>query len=149
MDGDNRVLLRCRSCGAVNRVKREKIHSGPVCGKCGRGLAILSAPVNVTRDNYKSEIRRSPGPVLLVFWSPTCGHCRRLLPVLDVIAREKAGILKVARVNTHEEHHLPLQFDIRGVPTLILFKNGKKTDILPGAVPEQQLQSWLYSHGVW
>ncbi len=149
MGNDEKIILRCSSCSAVNRVMRDKLNSNPVCGKCGRGLTIPRAPVDITRENYKKEIKKTPGPVLMVFWSPTCGHCRQLNPVLDALALEKAGILKVARVNTHQEHHLPMQFDIRAVPTLILFKNGKKVDTLPGAVPAQQLQSWLYSHGVW
>jgi thioredoxin 2 len=139
------VLLRCQSCGAVNRVLKDKLSSVPKCGRCKKPLDYPHEPIDITTGSFKKEVLSSPGVVLVDFWSPTCGHCQRLNPVLDQIAAEKAGAIKIAKVNTKTDQHLAFQFGIRGVPTLILYKNGKKINEISGALPKHQLEAWINS----
>lgn len=139
------TLIRCENCGAANRIKINRKEKNPKCGKCKTALSIIKNPVDVTTASFKNEVISWPGFVLVDFWSPTCGHCMTLMPVLDDIAAERAGVLKVVRINVTTEQQLAAQFDIRGVPALFLFKGGKKINDLSGALPKPQLDSWLNS----
>ncbi|UCF87610.1 MAG: thioredoxin fold domain-containing protein [Nitrospiraceae bacterium] len=137
------VLLRCQSCGTVNRVAGGKLSLKPKCGRCKTVIDYPNRPVDVTASSFHHEVLSCPGAVLVDFWSPSCGHCQRLNPLLDQIAAEKAGMLKVVKINTQTEQFLAGQFGIRGVPTLILYKGGKKLRELPGALPKEQLDAWI------
>ena len=139
----NTILLRCRSCGTKNRVKVEKLRHRPACGKCKAPLSMPDCPVDAGASTFQDEVVNWPGAVLVDFWSPSCGHCVKLNPVLDQIAREKTGRLKVVKVNVQAEQHLAFQFDVRGVPFMVLYRDGKKAAELPGALPKAQLESWL------
>jgi thioredoxin 2 len=138
------ILIQCGACGTTNRVLSEKLSRGPVCGKCRAPLKVLSRPVDVTANTFEHEVTEWPGTVLVDFWSPGCGHCSRLSPVLDALAAEKAGSLKIAKVNVEFERELASHFDVRGVPLLLLYTNGRKLGKLPGALPKEQLKSWLW-----
>jgi thioredoxin 2 len=139
----NTILLRCQSCGTVNRVSVDKLSLNPKCGRCKTVLEYPSLPVDVTSSTFHREVLSCPGAVLVEFWSPSCGHCQRLSPLLTQIAAEKAGTLKVVNINTQTEQLLAGQFGIRGVPTLILYKGGKKLRELSGALPKEQLEAWI------
>jgi thioredoxin 2 len=139
----NTILLRCQSCGTVNRVSVDKLSLNPKCGRCKTVLEYPSLPVDVTSSTFHREVLSCPGAVLVEFWSPSCGHCQRLNPLLTQIAAEKAGMLKVVNINTQTEQLLAGQFGIRGVPTLILYKGGKKLRELSGALPKEQLEAWI------
>jgi len=142
----DKVFLRCPSCRAVNRLPKEKIRSRPVCGECKTPLAYPVVPVNASSYNYANEVESFPGAVLVDFWSPTCGYCLRLSPVLEELAREKAGILKIVKIDVSKESVLAGRFNITGVPYLILYSGGKRMADLPGAVPKDELLGWIVSH---
>jgi len=141
----NSVLIRCQSCGSVNKVLKEKIQSKPRCGKCKTKITIPNRSIDISSGDFRREVLSDPGTVLLEFWSPTCGHCLRLNSVLDQIAAEKAGLLKVLKVNIQNDQHLAYQFGIRGVPTMMLYRGGKKLNEISGALPKQQLEAWIHS----
>ncbi len=94
-----------------------------------------------TDDNFVQEVLQSDTTVLVDFWAPWCGPCRMVAPVVEEIANEMAGKLKVVKVNTDENFGVSNQFGIRSIPTLGIFKNGKLVDAVVGAVPKQHLVS--------
>src|SRR6266498_2952706 len=94
-------LIRCLACGATNRVPQEKIEQGlaPVCGRCKTPLPANNQPVTVTDATFSAEVERSPVPVLLDMWAPWCGPCRMIAPVIDDLAKEMGGRVRVAKMN--------------------------------------------------
>lgn len=100
----------------------------------------------VTQNTFKAEVLDSQKPVLVDFWAPWCGPCRMLSPVIDQIADEHAGSLKVTKVNVDEESALASQFGVMSIPTLILIKDGKVLDTSLGVKPKAAVESWLTSH---
>ncbi len=142
----NTILLRCLSCGTKNRVRTDRLAHKPACGKCRAPLSMPGHPVDATASSFQEEVVNWPGAVLAVFWSPSCGHCMRLNPVLDQLAEENQGKLKIVKVNVQSEQHLAFQFGVRGVPFLTLYHNGRRIADLPGAVPKDRLVSWIDAH---
>lgn len=139
----NSVLLRCRSCRTVNRVPVDKLSAAPKCGKCKTELHFPSRPVEVTDANFRQEVLEHPGAVLIFFWAPWCAHCRGIFPVLEDLARQRAGILKIGMINTEKEKYLASTFSIMSVPRLTFYRYGKILDELNGAVPRPQLEEWI------
>ncbi len=103
----------------------------------------MSQAKELTSADFEKEVMQAEGPVLVDFWAPWCGPCRMMAPVIDAIAAKFAGRLKVAKVNVDEAGDLAAQFEIRSIPTLIMFKNGQAVDRLIGAVPESELTERL------
>jgi thioredoxin 2 len=139
------VFVNCPNCHIRNRVPREKIGQKAKCGKCGATFTatenVSSQPVTVTDANFSKEVLQSPLPVLVDVWAPWCGPCRMIAPLVEEVAQEFAGRLKVAKLNSDENRHIPSQYQIQGIPTLLLLKNGELVDRVVGAVPKQQLVS--------
>lgn len=100
----------------------------------------------VTQNTFKTEVLDSKEPVLVDFWAPWCGPCRMLSPVIDQIADEHPGTLKVAKVNVDEESTLASQFGVMSIPMLVLINDGKVIDSSLGAKPKAAVESWLTSH---
>jgi thioredoxin 1 len=97
----------------------------------------------VTDNNFQAEVLESELPVLVDFWAPWCGPCRMVAPVVEEIARERAGELKVVKLNTDENQQTAFQFNIMSIPTLILFRNGQPAKTVIGAYPKRKLEAEL------
>ena len=93
----------------------------------------------VTKDNFKASVLESPNPVLLDFFANWCGHCQKLLPLLDEVAVEMDGKVGIMKVNVDENRDLAQKFDIKGLPTMILFKGGSEVDRLIGFMPKDKI----------
>lgn len=96
--------------------------------------------INVTKENWKTEVLESEVPVLVDFWATWCGPCRALAPVLDALAQDMGDRLKIAKVNIDENQELAVQHGIRSIPTLLLFRKGTVAGQINGAMPQQALQ---------
>lgn len=99
--------------------------------------------IDVTDGNFKNEVLESDIPVLVDFWAPWCGPCRMVGPILDELAKEMDGKVKIAKVNVDENQETASAYGVFSIPTMILIKNGKKVDQLVGALPKTELKSFI------
>ena len=133
--------MKCPACGASNRVPAEKLSErlAPVCGRCKTPLSVSTHPTIVTDANFAEQVERSPLPVLLDMWAPWCGPCRMIAPIVEQLAGELAGRVKVAKLNTDENPMTASRFNVRSIPTLLVLKEGREIDRLVGALPKQEI----------
>ncbi len=100
------------------------------------------ATINVTADNFDTLLQ-SPTPVLVDFWAPWCGPCKQIAPALEELSDELAGQVTIAKLNTDDFPELASKFGIRGIPTMILFKDGQQTATKVGAQPKSAIKGWI------
>ena len=106
------------------------------------------ATLTVTNDNFESEVLQSGHPVLVDFWAEWCGPCKQIAPALEQISEELAGKVTVAKVNIEDFPEISGRDAVRGIPTMILFKDGQMKDVKIGALPKQKILDWLAEAGV-
>ncbi len=137
------VIIPCAACGAKNRIPEKKQHLGPLCGKCGRRIVVgaHAVPVTLGDGDFQQFIKSAGIPVMVDFFAPTCGPCQAIAPLISRLAGRYAGRLIVAKLDTGEHPGTAAHYQIRGVPSLLFFKNGSVVDQLIGAPPESQLVS--------
>jgi thioredoxin 2 len=142
------TLIVCPGCGVKNKIPTDKQHLMPKCGRCGTSLAgaPVSGIVNTLTDaDFRQRVEQSSLPVLVDFYSPTCGPCRMIAPVVETLAGLYAGRLLVFKLDTSSQQMSAARFQIRGVPTLLFFKNGAMVDQLVGAVPQAEIETRINS----
>ena len=134
-------LIRCSACGATNRIPAEKLRRGlaPRCGRCKTPLTAATKPVTVTDATFAAEVERSPLPVLVDLWAPWCGPCRMLAPVLEELAVEMAGRVRIAKLNIDENPATASRFGVRSIPTMLVLKGGREIDRIVGAQPKPEI----------
>ena len=100
--------------------------------------------VKETTDNsFQADVINAKGPVLVDFWAPWCGPCRQLSPIVDELAKELAGKIEVFKCNVDDNPETPSKYAVRGIPSLMIFKNGKLSDTKVGALPKSALSEWV------
>ena len=100
-------------------------------------------PIAVTDSNFDAEVLRASRPVLVDFWAEWCGPCRMIAPFLEELATDMAGRVLVAKVNIDENPQTPMKYGVRGIPTVILFKDGQVAATKIGALPKSKLYEWV------
>lgn len=103
----------------------------------------MANSVDVTNANFEQEVLKSESPVLLKFWAPWCGPCKVMAPVVDEVAEEQGGALKVVSINVDDAPEIAAEQGVRGVPTVMLFKSGAKVASLVGAQSKSQLTQFI------
>jgi thioredoxin 2 len=135
---DPRVVT-CPKCGQKTRV-RAAAEGVPHCPKCGRPLPWLT---EAGASAFGAVAVKSPIPVLIEFWAPWCAPCRIVAPAVEKLSEERAGELKVVKVNTDLAPGLQERFGIHGIPTLLLMEGGKERDRVTGALNLKALRQWV------
>jgi thioredoxin 2 len=137
--------LTCLSCSTVNRVPAARLPAHPKCGTCGAKLAEPRVHDIDTETLRKAE-RNDTLPLLVGFWAPWCGPCRMMAPEFEKAARALAPNARFAKINTQVHGDASQRYGIRGIPLLILFRNGQEVARLTGARPAQEIESFVRSH---
>lgn len=141
MDMPDPQLIDCPNCRTTNRVPLEKIQQGlqPVCGRCKTPLSVSSKPLVVTDATFSAVVEASPLPVLLDLWAPWCGPCRTVSPVIDALATELAGRVRVAKLNVDDNPATAARFKVSGIPALLVLKAGREADRIVGVQPKAEI----------
>jgi len=103
-------------------------------------------PIEITDSNFDAEVLKSPTPVLVDFWAVWCGPCQAIAPAIDQLAEQYAGKLKVAKLDTDSNQNTAVRFNVRSIPTIMFFKDGKHVDTVIGAVPKTTLDQKIKQH---
>ncbi|HVY04302.1 MAG TPA: thioredoxin TrxA [Caulobacterales bacterium] len=103
----------------------------------------MTAPVHITDDSFEADVLKAEGPVLVDFWAEWCGPCKQIAPALEEIAAEMGGKVTIAKLNIDESPMTPGKYGVRGVPTMMIFKNGKVTATRMGAMPKSKIVEWV------
>ena len=130
------VTLRCPFCLTLNRVEMARAGDRPKCGECEKPM-LLDRPVKVSEEDFERTVLESDAPVVVDFYADWCGPCKAMAPLLDEIARERTGEVLVAKVDTDRAQGLAGRFQIRGIPTLIAFRNGEEVGRSVGFQPDE------------
>ena len=147
------TVVTCPKCGAKNRIDEQQAAiKQPVCGRCGSKLNLSagasgSHPIEVTDATFQQVLQDAGDrPLLIDCWAPWCGPCRTIAPIIEQLASESNGRFVIAKVNTDENQRTAAMFGIDAIPTMLIFKNGKKVDQIVGLQPKQAILRTLAAH---
>ncbi len=136
------ATVACPFCGTLNRVNLERVADRPKCGQCGKPIW-LDRPVAVTEASFDAMVNDTTVPVLVDFYADWCGPCKIMAPLLDDVAHRRAGQLLVLKLDTDKNPAVQARFGVRGIPTLIVFRDGKEVSRRVGAIPPAELEKFL------
>lgn len=136
------MVIRCPRCDRQNRVAAANA-GVPHCGACG---AVLPWLAESSEADFHDVVEEAALPVLVDFWAPWCAPCRVVSPLVERLAEERPGQLKVVKVNSDTAPTLAQRFGIRGIPTLVLLDHGKEVARVTGALPAEALRNWVTGH---
>jgi thioredoxin 2 len=137
-----RITLRCAACGKWNRLHADRATNGPKCGACGAPIA-LDHPVLLTDETFDRVIEGTDLPVLVDFYADWCGPCKMMAPAVEALARSSVGRALITKLDTDASQRVASRFQIRGIPTSIVFRGGKEAKRQTGAVPLGTLQAMI------
>ena len=144
---DKQATVACPFCATLNRVDLARIDHGPKCGNCGRPI-LLDRPIAVSDATLDGVLAGTAVPVVMDCYADWCGPCKIMAPVLDEFARDRQGQVLVTKLDTDRNPATTRRFDIRAIPTLIVFRNGREVGRRAGAMPRAELDALVGSAAV-
>ena len=138
----NALHIACPHCGAVNRVPGARLEQAPKCGQCHQAL-FTGHPLALTGERFPTHLNRDDIPLLVDFWAPWCGPCLMMAPQYVQAAALLEPRVRLAKVDTDAEPALGAQFNIRSIPTLVLFKGGREVARQSGAMGSADIVRWV------
>jgi thioredoxin 2 len=135
----------CPRCPAVNRIPSERLTQHPLCGKCKEAL-FSGHPAELTNNSFQQHISRNDIPVVVDFWAAWCGPCKMMAPAYAQAAAKLEPKVRLAKLNTEQEQGIAAQFNIRSIPTLIIFKGGRELARQSGAMSAADIIRWISSY---
>ena len=132
----------CTHCHAVNRIPSARIEENPSCGKCHQSL-FNNGATDLNAAGFQKQINRSDIPVVVDFWAPWCGPCKMMGPAFQEATKKLEPRFRLIKVNTENEQAIAAQYNIRSIPTLAIFKNGKEIRRQPGAMGTADIIRWV------
>jgi thioredoxin 2 len=139
---DSLIQIVCPSCSAKNRLPKAKLNDKPLCGKCGKSL-LSTSPVEASDKTFSRYITDNGLPVVVDFWAPWCGPCKQFAPTFDQVAGEMSAQACFVRLDTEHNKNTAGGYNIRSIPTLVIFHHGKEIARMSGALPQPQFKQWL------
>ena len=142
MSADDSLIIPCQACGVKNRVPSGRLEDNPRCGKCGEALAVdmSMGPVDVNDAGFDQEVLKASLPVMVDCWAPWCGPCRAVSPLVDLLAGQYQGRLKVVKINVDENPGTGSRYSISSIPSLLFFKGGVLVETLVGARSKEEME---------
>ena len=137
-----RITIPCPHCGTWNRVRADRAQDGPKCGSCAAPIA-LDHPILLTDATFDRVIGETDVPVFVDFYADWCGPCRMMAPAVEALAKESVGRALVAKLDTDASQRVAGRFQIRGIPTSIVFRHGREVRRQSGAAPLNALRALL------
>jgi thioredoxin 2 len=136
------ATVACPFCETLNRVDLARLEQHPKCGKCGKPI-LLDRPIAISDATFERVTTDTTVPVVVDFYADWCGPCKIMAPLLDEVAHRRAGQMLVVKLDTDRNPLTGARFGVRGIPTLIAFRNGKEVARRVGAVPPAELEAFL------
>ena len=139
---ETKATIRCQFCGSWNRVDVARAADRPKCGKCAKPM-LLDRPLHLDDESFARTVADSTVPVFVDFYADWCGPCKMMAPAVDQLAGNYTGRAIVAKLNTDASPQTSMSFNIRGIPTSIVFSEGKEVARQSGALPYQALAAMI------
>lgn len=137
-----KATVACPFCGKLNRVDMDRARDRPKCGDCGKPL-LLDRPLRATDETLERMVTDASVPVLVDFYADWCAPCKMMAPILDELAHDRVGEALVLKLDTDRNQQSAARYGIQGIPTLIVFRDGKEARRQVGGVPKRALEELL------